>query len=218
MATNANPELVPNRGDTQTDLLWKLNLAFGSVDWETITQRLIQIDANTDELEPKVDQIIIEAVDINMNTDELETVLGLVGGTWGATQQDHTVDASILSFIRGLVKHEITDKVLQQSVAGTLSVIGTELAVALANKRIKNHVFTFDVLNIDDDVTVGIYGKANGEATFARAGEQDALITANGRYMLKVKDTPLSDVALRLVDENGGTAVTIENIEYLGTE
>lgn len=155
---------------------------------------------------------------INLNVDELEAGIGFRNNVFNPTQQDSTVDTGLIGYIRGLLKHEITDKRLQSSVAGTLTAPSTQLDVSLAGKIIKNHVFTFTVASIDTDVTIGIFGKAGSEATSSRSGEQDSVIDVNGRFMIKVKDTPLSEVSLRMVGESGGTAVVISAIEYLGTD
>jgi hypothetical protein len=122
--------------------------------------------------------------------------------------------ASMIALLKALVNIFVH---FTESVAGTLSAPATELAASFGARYLKNHAFTFDVANIDTDVTVGIFGKVNGETDFAQAGQANATITANGRYLVKITDTPLSDVALRLVAETGGTAVTIENIEYRGS-
>ena len=155
---------------------------------------------------------------INLNVDELEEGIGFKNNTFNVAEQDSTVDTGLIGYIRGLLKHEVTDTRLQSSVAGTLTAPSTQLDVSLAGKRIKNHVFTFTVATINTNVTIGIFGKAGSEAGSARTGEQDFVITANGRFMIKVKDTPLSEVSLRMVGESGGAAVVISDIEYLGTD
>jgi len=105
------------------------------------------------------------------------------------------------------------------SPAGTLSAPGQDAVVDLSANRVLHHVFTFDVLNLvaTNNVVVGIFGKAAGETTRSRAGQNNATLTVNDRFLVTIANTPLAEVALRLVSETD-PAVTIENIEYRGQE
>jgi len=130
-----------------------------------------------------------------------------------ATLPTDTTPFSFIALLKAFVNLFVA---FTASGVSTLSAPGEEEVIDISSTYLKNHVFTFDVATIDTDVTVGIFGKAVGEGTRSQSGDNNSVITANGRFTVKIKNTPLSDVALRLVAETGGAAVTIANIEYRG--
>lgn len=140
---------------------------------------------------------------------------GIFGSTGDApaTLPTTTAPASVVSILKSFVNVFVA---FTNSPAGTLTAPDQEAVVALGARYLKNHVFTFDVATIDTSVEVGIFGKASGETVRSQAGQNNAVITADGRFMVKVSSTPLSEVSLKLVAETGGTAVEISNITYRG--
>ena len=131
-----------------------------------------------------------------------------------ATGPATTAIASMIALLKAIFNVFVA---FTDVIAGTLSTPAADGEADLGGRYLKNHVFTFTVANIETDVTVGIFGKANGEVSFSQSGENNSLITANGRYLVRISNTPLEKIALRLVAETGGTAVTIENIKYRGS-
>jgi len=99
---------------------------------------------------------------------------------------------------------------------GSLNVEGEEAPVDNSKLGNIHHVFTFTLAGVGTNVIVGIFGKAGGETLRSQVSQNLSTITSNGRFAVKIPNTPLSDVALKLVTITGGTPV-IDDVEYIGS-
>lgn len=92
-------------------------------------------------------------------------------------------------------------------------------------RGIKNHTFGVTLANKNTNVIVSVNGSADGtsfgELTIentAVAGlaitNNRATITANGTYIITVKNTPLHSVKFNFISESGGTAATLDVVYY----
>jgi len=80
-----------------------------------------------------------------------------------------------------------------------------------------NHTITFNITNIDTDVTLRVEGSSDGSSFRNIAADgQDVVYTTNGVYSLSRSNYPVQNLRLIMVSENGGTNVTISNIKYQG--
>jgi hypothetical protein len=112
---------------------------------------------------------------------------------------------------------EVAATPFDEAVAGSIEAAGDSLEVDFAGKSFNHHVFSFTVASINTSVELAIFGKAGAEATESNVGEVNSTITANGRYTVRVNDTPLAKVYLKVVAEVGGTSVVISDVVYKGS-
>lgn len=86
----------------------------------------------------------------------------------------------------------------------TVAAINTNVIVEASGS---NDGTSFGVMTLDSTAVTGISGIANNRAT----------ITANGTYLLNVRNTPTPYTRFTFVSETGGSAATID-VKYLGSE
>ena len=92
-------------------------------------------------------------------------------------------------------------------------------------KGMRNHTFQVTVAAINTNVIVSADGSADGTSfgelsmdNTATAGlaitANRATITANGTYIITVKNTPLHSVKFNFISETGGSAATLDVVYY----
>lgn len=92
-------------------------------------------------------------------------------------------------------------------------------------KGIRNHTFQVTVAAINTNVIVSVDGSADGTSfgeltmdstavTGLAITTNRATITANGTYIITVKNTPLHSVKFNFISESGGAAATLDVVYY----
>ena len=178
--------------------------------------------------------LVKTAVDENKAKVELNTTaVGLVtsslsallGALADAKETDpDAASASLNSLIRGILAAVNTSTTVDGSFEslniGTISAPAGVAAVDLTadGKNLKNHVFTFNIAGIGTSLDLTLEGATDGGANFVQlaADGEDTQYTADGNYMLRVSDIPLTDIRLISKAEVGGTPV-VSNIDYRGS-
>lgn len=106
----------------------------------------------------------------------------------------------------------------QLSEPSTSSMIDTGASVS--------HTFQVTVANINTNVVLNLLGSVDGISagilipdtgvvTGSAISNGVITITANGTYIYKIMNNPLTSVAVKFVSESGGTDATV-NVKYMG--
>lgn len=107
------------------------------------------------------------------------------------------------------------------NTATQLTAPGVTTAVDVLGS--KNHTFQVTVAAVNTNITAKIEGTVDGTSYFILPLESTAVtgltitahvatITANGTYLLYVKDVAITNIRFRFATESGGTAATVNAI------
>lgn len=113
--------------------------------------------------------------------------------------------------------HWISDDYTQLTAAG--------VTAATKVKGMRSHTFQVTLANKNTNVIVGIQGSTDGTSfgelsldstavTGLAITTNRATITADGIYIITVKNTPLHSVKFNFISESGGTTATLDVVYY----